>query len=134
RIGSELQSLHGLCGYDFNTRHQQRRRPFVVDDRGSDLEPADLPLQAHHVDFIAFRCGLAGKAPAYVFVDELRIFGRHEVAEAAPDELHPVDTDKTGELTVGIKNDITMYDHRLVNPVAQLCKQFGSCARSVALT
>ncbi len=92
-----------------------------------------MALQADHVDLVAFGCGLAGQPPADVAVDELGIFGRHQVAQLAADQLDAVHADETSKLAVGVQNDIAMDEHRFIDTVAQLAEQLRHCGARLAV-
>ena len=47
-----------------------------------------------------------------------------------PTQIDAINTDKGRKLPVGVQNDIAVHEHRLVNAVAQLGKQFRRGARA----
>ena len=55
--------------------------------------------------------------------DEIRIFRRHEIAEAAADELDAIDADEARELLVRVQDDFAMHEHRLVDAIRELAEQ-----------
>jgi hypothetical protein len=101
--------------------------------RGGDLETAQLALHADHVDFVALGSRFTGETAPDVLIHQVRIFRRHEVAQPAAHQLDAVNTDKSRKLTVGVQNDIAVYEHRFVNAIAQVGEQFGRGARNFAL-
>ena len=67
----------------------------------------------------------ASQAAPQVLGHQVRVFGRDQVREPAIDEVDAVDADETGELAVGVENDVAMHEHRFVDALAELGEQFG---------
>ena len=103
-----------------------------IDRRGADLQAAHLALQPDHLDFVALGGGFPGEAAADVLAHQLGVFRRHQIRQAASDELHAIDADQARELPVGVQDHLPVQQHCLVNAVAQVGEQSG-CLGGIAL-
>jgi hypothetical protein len=67
-----------------------------------------------------------GEPAAQVVRHQLGVFGRDQVGEPAIDEIHAIGADETGELAVGVQDDVAMHQHRFVDALAQFGEKFGT--------
>ena len=68
-----------------------------------------------------------------MFVHQLGVLGRHEIAQPAAGEVGAVRAHHRGKLPVGIENDLAMHQHRLVDALAELGEEFRRHPAALAL-